>query len=309
MKSIKLFVLFVLFFLVLYFNLSCDSIKKDKWKTVTVSEVQQGTVTIAGFADKDFGITVGYGGQKRYTVDGGKTWEIGQNKSFCRFGLEILNRDRAWSCGNLGHNRITDDGGKNWKSLQDFGPAEPLQCRFISFCNDKNGWLASPSILAKTNDSGESWEQMDLPPDIGNILAINLPDLNIGYLLDDKGIIFKTTDLGKSWKKMDLALEKENYYLASTAASSCVMKFINNKGIVILRQVKPDLQIVALYTEDAGKTWEPKIIPYKIPGNKEDKSEWEYYMFLSQNWKYLTINAGPSRKCKYITLMKNQNRI
>ena len=301
MKSIKLFVLFVLFFLVLYFNISCDIIKKDKWKAITVSEVQQGTVTIAGFVDKEYGITVGYGGQKRYTVDGGKIWEIGQNSSFCRFGLEILNRDRAWSCGNLGHNR---------KSLKDFGPAEPLHCRFISFCNDKDGWLAAPSILAKTNDSGENWEQIDLPPDIGNILAINLPDVNTGYLLDDKGIIFKTTDLGKSWKKMDIVLEKENYFLSSTDASSCVMKFINNSGIVILRQVKPDLQIMALYTEDGGKTWNPKIIPYKIPGNnKEDKSEWEYYMFLSQDWKYLTISAGPSRKCKYITLLKNQNRI
>ena len=49
MKSTKSLVLIVLFFLILHFNISCDSIKKDKWKTVTVSEVQQGTVTIAGF--------------------------------------------------------------------------------------------------------------------------------------------------------------------------------------------------------------------------------------------------------------------
>ena len=304
MKSTKLFVLLILFFLVLYFNISCESTKKDKWKIVTVSEVQQGTVTIAGFVDTKYGITIGYGGQKHYTVDGGKTWEIGQNRSFCRFGLEILNRNRAWSCVNLGHNRITNDGGKTWKSLKDFGPSEPLQCRFISFCNDNDGLIASPSILAKTNDSGESWEQIDLPLDIDNILAINFSDLNTGYLLNDKGIIFKTTDLGKSWEKINLGLENENYFLKSTSASSCVMKFINNKGIVILRQIKPDIQIVALYTEDDGKTWESKIIPYTIPGDKEDKSEWEYYMFLSHDWKYLTISAGPSRKCKYITLMK-----
>ena len=298
MKIQKLFFLLI-FFIFLVF--SCNENKTGTWKTIIdINPSQQ--VTITGFNDDNFGITAGYAGTQRYTNDGGKIWNVGQNNSWCRFGLDILNNNIAWTCGNKGHNRVTDNGGKNWKAQTDYGNMEPRQCRYISYYDENTGWLASPELLARTRDGGKTWEKIDLPQDIDKILAINLSTPETGYLLDANGIIYMTKDSAKTWERIILKIEKNNYVFYPTSASSIVMKFRDNNGIIILRQTNPKKQFVALYTNDEGKTWRNEIILYKAPKNA--KSFWDYFLYLSHDWNYLTITTGTGNDNKHIIVLK-----
>ena len=296
---IQKFIFLLLIFVMIIF--SCYKSKKGSWKTIVKTNPSQ-KVTIAGFIDENFGITAGYGGTIGYTNDGGKKWNIGNNSSWCRFGLEILNKNKAWTSGNKGHNRITIDGGKNWEALTDFGNMEPNQCRYISFCNDTAGWLGSPDVLVKTSDGGKTWEKIDLPQGIDKILAINLSNFETGYLLDINGIIYKTKDSGKTWGKISLNIDKNNYYFYPSKASSIIMKFMGNHGVIILRQIKPKKQFIALHTNDGGKSWQDETIAYNPP--KDAKSSWDYFLFLSQDWSYLTITAGMGDNNKYVNVLK-----
>ena len=53
-----------------------------------------------GFIDKPFGITVGLGGEIYYTVDGGTSWVKAQNSTSTLYGLDIVNSNIAWVCGD-----------------------------------------------------------------------------------------------------------------------------------------------------------------------------------------------------------------
>ena len=94
---------------------------------------------VAGFHDDGFGITVGYSGDVRYTTDGGQLWTSAENKSWCRYGLDIVDEKTAWHCGNGGHVRASTDGGQTWQTVADFGPNQPDHCRFLSFLDAKTG--------------------------------------------------------------------------------------------------------------------------------------------------------------------------
>lgn len=119
---------------------------KSNWvvsKTVNIPHKNN----IGGFYNDNFGITVGYSGEVHYTNDGGVNWPKGNNKSLCRFGLDIVNEKVAWNCGNGGHVRKTIDGGQNWENVSDFGESVPNHCRYLSFLNENVGWIASPEKI------------------------------------------------------------------------------------------------------------------------------------------------------------------
>lgn len=76
---------------------------------------------IGGFNDENFGITVGYAGESKYTTDSGKTWREGKNSSQCRFGLAIINdKDNGrvfyYTSELLLKSVVTKDGGDTWKN-------------------------------------------------------------------------------------------------------------------------------------------------------------------------------------------------
>src|SRR5512140_1173960 len=107
--------------------------------------------TVVAFQDDQHGITAGYAGTVYFTVDGGKTWLPGANRSRCRFGLETV-PGLAVTSGNGGDVRLSTDGGAHWTSATSFGHNEPNQARYLSFVDAKRGLIGAPDELGLTAD-------------------------------------------------------------------------------------------------------------------------------------------------------------
>ncbi len=254
---------------------------KEPWQVAEKISYSH-AVNYAGFLNKSFGITVGYAGETHYTTDGGATWPLAANSSMCRFGLEIVDDQVAWHCGNGGHVRKSTDGGKTWQAVANFGPNEPNQCRFLSFLDATTGWAATPSQLAATNDGGTTWQDVALPEGILSILAISLRTPQDGYLLGSSGKLYVTADGGKSWTPQALGFTK-NAFPGKMPSPLATMRFTDEKhGMVIMSRGNQEdgFYIWSEYTDDGGATWREDKVPVAkgIPN-----------LYLSRDGSILTV--------------------
>jgi photosystem II stability/assembly factor-like uncharacterized protein len=254
----------------------------SKWSVSAQAPVEQ-KVTLAGFQDPLHGITVGYAGQVYYSEDGGKDWNQAVNHSMCRFGLEIIDADTAIHCGNGGDVGVTTDGGKTWQAAAKFGGMEPYQCRYLSFADSKNGWIASAGKLASTNDLGGTWNEITLPQGIGGIKAIDLRSAMDGCILDSNYILYFTNDGGKTWHNEKILVEGVNLNKKVARAPSDAMRFTDkNHGIIITMATSgEDTRLIELNTSDGGKTWQSSEIPTAVYENST--------LYLSKDTATLTI--------------------
>jgi len=235
---------------------------------------------LAGFLDGSYGITVGAGGDVRYTNNGGQSWGKGDNKSLCRHGLDIAHETLAWNCGNGGSVRISTDGAHSWQAVAGFGPDTPNQCRFLSFLDAKIGWAATPYQLAATADGAASWSEVVLPTDIQKIAAISLRTPTDGYVLDTGGILFVTQDGGETWASHSLGLA-ENKKLTSSLIPTAAMRFLDaDRGVIIFQDRE---HIWSAHTTDGGNTWRRDEIPDITP---------ERYLYLAHDARTLTLFDG-----------------
>jgi photosystem II stability/assembly factor-like uncharacterized protein len=117
---------------------SCQSMDSNPWEVVAEYNVHHSVMT-AGFLNENYGITGGVAGYMSHTVDGGKTWLEDLNSSDCRYGMEILDEQHAWTCGGMTHVRRSQDGGGAWQEIASFGLVRDGPCRLMSFIDLQNG--------------------------------------------------------------------------------------------------------------------------------------------------------------------------
>jgi photosystem II stability/assembly factor-like uncharacterized protein len=271
---------------------------KEAWKRVVKAEMDSANKKyyFGGFNNENHGILIGYGGIVAYTNDMGKTWKAGSNVSWCRFGLEIVDDNFAISTGNKGHNRITKDGGMTWQPVSDFGSMEPNQIRYASFIDEKNGWIASPEVLAMTDDGGIKWTAISLPEGIGKILSIDYRNFG-GYLLDNNGSVFVTKDNGKSWEKFNININVNDFQMNAGMAQTSAIRFTGlMDASIVLFQIKPDKCLVSLTTKDGGKTW--------IKNEIKEKLSVSNTVYMSRDAKYITVKEVKNGK-QVLTVFKS----
>ncbi len=260
------------------------------WKIISVSGYNY-KLYIAGFLNSLNGINAGYDGEVHYTADGGKTWPAGNNKSWCRFGLEILDATNAWTSGNKGHVRVSHDGGVNWTELADFGSMEPDECRYLSFIDPLNGWIAAPARLAVTEDGAKTWKEMKFPAGMNSILAMDLLTKNQGYVFTSDGVLFVTKDAGKTWNRINVDLKEKNLCSEDMLPTTTIaaMRFQDDmQGAMVLMTVQPRFWLF-LNTADGGKTWKTGSLPDEI-------SALNASVYLSKDAKFLTFNDISNNK-------------
>jgi photosystem II stability/assembly factor-like uncharacterized protein len=211
--------------------------------------------TLVGFHDAKFGIYIGDDSQVFYSEDGGANWQPSEISSLALYGLDIVDRDTAWVCGNRS-TRLTTDGARTWQNAADFGEGIPNNCRFLSFLDSKTGWAATSSKLGSTTDGASTWTDLALPKDAGKIAAISLYAAGKGYLLDNSGNLFSTEDNGQTWNPAG-PLPLGDLTIATMNPPVAAMRFQNAiRGVVIIPAVVGGTgQVAAFQTYDGGKTW------------------------------------------------------
>lgn len=270
--------------------------QKPTWTVVNDIEVTHKT-NYEGFLNEQTGITVGYAGEIHYTTDGGKTWPRGENKSMCRYALEIVNENLA-ICGGNGHEvRVTKDGGKTWTELAKFNGTGMHY--HISFADENNGWIATANKFAATSDGGMTWNELQLPEGEKKIQALFLRTATDGYVLTPNGSLYTTTDGGQTFSKQDLNFNQFGFIdlkqqVGYLNPDTCAMAEINfsdaNNGMIALIGVVPGAgyQCWVLETTDGGASWK----------NEELKPAEDFKpssLFLTRDGKYLTLSATNKR--------------
>ena len=268
-----------------------DSTLSDisSWNIILNSKIAHPT-NVVGFLNESFAITVGYGGEIHYSLDGGNTWPESENSSMCRLSLDIIDENLAWCGGNGNNVRVTKDGGKTWTAVSDINLDNVHS--YIDFVDDSTGWVATLKKCSKTIDGGATWSPLTLPEEVKSIAAISLRTSEAGYLLTHDGLLFTTSDGGSTWNKFDLEFAK--YEIKDTKSQVGLNKmnlaiadisfYDENNGIVVFIGMVPGegFHTYCLATSDGGNAWTDEILDQVedfIPAR----------VFLSDDGKYLTL--------------------
>lgn len=245
----------------------------ENWSLVAESTISH-SVHYMGFLNEKLGITVGYAGETHYSDDGGASWPQSSNKSLCRFGLDIVDENIAWSCGNGNQIRVTKDGGKSWTAVTDYS-ASGIQA-YASFCDDQTGLVGSTVKFGLTTDGGSTWTDLKLPKDDMKIASLFLESADHFYVLSDDGILYCTKDGGETYSEKTLDLDsldvhdiygnKGKLMVGRSPINSMSFADENHGTICIIALGSNKMEgykTFVLTTEDGGTTWESEELePY-----------------------------------------------
>ena len=263
-----------------------------KWAIVVDSSITHPS-NIEGFLNENYGLTVGFGGEIHYSNDQAKTWPEAENSSMCRYCLDIVDENLAWSGGNGYNVRVTKDGGKTWSEVSDINLSS--MHLGIDFVDDKVGWIASTKKCAKTEDGAITWTELELPEDVKGIAAICLRTPEDGYLLANNGLFYTTADGGSTWKNKDLNIEsygvidekgKPGFYKKSVSLADICFTDEDN-GIMIFSGIVPGegTKAFCLTTNDGGESWTSEELKPK-EGFIVNK------VYISGDGLYLTLGSN-----------------
>lgn len=278
-------------------------IPESSWTVVIDTEIPHQT-NIAGFLNENYGISVEPYGKIHCSNDGGQTWAESENSSMCRFSLDIVDEDLAWSGGAGNHVRVSSDGGKTWSEVSDINMGGGHSN--IDFVDDTTGWITTLQKCAVTKDGGVTWTELELPEDADSIAAICLRTADNGYLLTHRGLLFTTADGGTTWSSNDLGLEayeicniknkpeldKNNVALADISFSD------ENNGIIVFTGISPGKgrKTWCLTTGDGGASWTAELL---VPPEGFTPTK----VFISGDCKYITLGANSNQSI----VMKSKN--
>lgn len=264
----------------------------DKWEKIHEVRIPkmklvQTPDNVVGFLNETFGMMVGYFGESWVTSDGGRNWrkaESNPNLQANRYGLEILDQNKAWSCGDYAEVVTTNNGAASWEQIGSFEGANLSSSRYLSFIDTSTGWIASPYKLGMTTDGGNHWSKITLPSGIKEISAIALQSKDTGYIFDmsQGGYLYVTRDSGATWVKRRIGMQKKGYpALPAHTRPVAAMRFSNAPGTKSHGLIVLNIQGGSLWeltTSDGGETWRQGPVPGKNGS-----------LFLAPDGKTLTI--------------------
>jgi len=246
-------------------------------------------VNYAGFLDSQFGITVGYAGEVHRSTDGGTSWPRAQNNTLCRFGLEIVDRNVAYHCGNGSQVARTSDGGKTWSLVANFAGGEPVHARYLSFFHPDSGWIAAPGLLGSTVDGGKTWSEIPLPEGMGAILSLSCLDARRGAVFDNAGVLWRTGDGGQTWTSSPVVAEE--FLSDVTATPTATLRWIDAQHLTLVFFLYAEKSgWTVRSTADGGTTWNDQLIDEDLV----NASPW-----LDRTARFLTLTTTNSSLTLY----------
>lgn len=140
-----------------------------------------------------------------YSDDGGATWttvNIGSdNGEFVpsAHSITAINQYNIWVGTDSGRIYFSSDGGGSWTVQEDQG-IHAGRWNWVQMADERNGWAGGAAdIIAKTNDGGQVWSQVNATGQGGDITSGAIVDTNNVWVGTDDSEIFFTDDGGTTW--------------------------------------------------------------------------------------------------------------
>ncbi len=155
------------------------------------------------------------------TEDGGlhfKRVPIGSDLAI--FGIQMVDADNGYLCGQDGLIMRTRDGGKTWEKLNS---RTHLYIFSLSFPDRLHGFfVGDQSVVLSTTNGGESFFKRRLerlfPPEISDyalpymepvLYSVDFVDDDHGWVVGELGRIWSTDNAGKSWSEGQQSLVEQ----------------------------------------------------------------------------------------------------
>lgn len=223
------------------------------------------------FLDQNLGWAVGSQGTILRTIDGGRSWTMGdQTNSRPIRQLALDEKIRAMQNGI----RTASTGVANGSSVQH----QPFRCRFESvfFIDKDHGWVAggydvpymdrSRAVVLRTSDGGTTWQSVD-DLVIPRIKKIHFDDASNGWAIGETGNLFPTgiyftSDGGITWSSqssgemsdwIDGCQISTGFVNIDSASQLAIVKNNQLEKSVILADNRPRLRQVNMI--DAQQGW------------------------------------------------------
>ena len=177
------------------------------------------------FLDSKRGWVGGDNGHLSRTDDGGQSW-VRQTVATTAAINDIYFRDKEagfFLAGNAIY--VTRDNGNAWTQSRIFLPEEfegaDVELYSVRFSSKKKGWVVGSvskrervidSILAYTDDGGETWRRQRAPSRT-ELIHIDFVSDKRGWIVGEGGTILFTRDGGASWTKQNVKTTRTLYHV------------------------------------------------------------------------------------------------
>jgi photosystem II stability/assembly factor-like uncharacterized protein len=267
----------------------------EKWSKITADTV--GGFSLLSFIDENTGWGISWSGKLWRTENGGETWVSIADQSnpnapsiVSAVDFKFVDKLHGWILGPFLVWR-TMDGGNTW---QPYAPPNQAYYHFYSlfFLDSDDGWIAGDhGTVYHTEDSGETWEEIEVGSEEKDCNEIFFVSKSIGWLRGSREKLYRTLDGGRSWKPLSYPIPGEDWYISS-------VRFLNrNEGWAV--GWGPDNNVyentggIALHTADGGVSWKEVDIKhsesfYELVHFSDSQNGW----ILSRRNVYRTVDGG-----------------
>src|SRR5690606_19543313 len=148
----------------------------------------------------------------------------------------FLSPDLGYAVDVNGQTYVSTDMGITWETRGKIDKGSNIKMWFL---NENEGFLLTSHILFKTDNGAASWQEVELPSEIG-FSDMAFQD-SVGFITGKLGIILKTEHSGDTWQ----------------FSNTWLYPHLND-----LEMLSKDLVFVAgnhgtiLFSENGGQTWE-----------------------------------------------------
>ncbi len=168
----------------------------DSWAIAqTDAKYALGTVF---FANKYYGLAVGFSGKIVASNNGGATWTSQDSRETYESLLDVdfLSKNSGWAVGSNGTILHTSNGGTDWDVQKCCTTSS-----FLSVCIPDSGVgyaVGSQGIIYKTVNGGLNWDWSPSPTQ-NELTSVYFHNTQLGWIVGWSGTVFRTGNGGHNW--------------------------------------------------------------------------------------------------------------